>query len=124
MVLIYLSSTKIRGKTAVAVRVNVFRNTQSAVKTQILEGCTEQLAKMLMLRETLKALPWTQESVTVFLNDDPFVLENEDGGKRWKEILQLQKRFALVVCYKDKGTLSNYLQEKLKRDLSEKGVTS
>lgn len=123
MILIYLSAKTIAENhtyNKVVVRADIFHNNNNFTETHFFQYISEQKSKMTTLNLILKNIPWTNESVTVLLNDDDLYKRYKNlnqNDTEWNNVLKWQRRFSLVISFRNKGVISGLLEEKFISDL-------
>lgn len=118
MLLVYLSATTTSENKNV-VRAKIIHNGTQFEQTQLLRTGDIGSAKLLFLEKVLKRTPWTKESVTVFLNDDQLYEEHTSHSfknEQWPAVNRCQDFFSLVISFRNKGVLSEFLQEELENE--------
>lgn len=130
MVLVYLSAARTCNKleNGSYVQAEIIHNEKTFIRTELMKSVTEDEAKLLMTQKLLAEIPWTTEAVTVFWGNEEMGRDAEmaNAGKwgqvhhyeEWREIFELQKRFALFVSHRSKGVLSDYLNLNFNRTLA------
>lgn len=117
MQLIYLSAINVSDNKSV-VRAKIIHNRDKYEETL---SQTEDIktGKLLLLGEVLKRLPWKNESVTVFLNDNQLYEDYALSlfkNQQWSAVISCQKSFSLVISFRNKGVLSSLLEEELRSE--------
>lgn len=121
MLLVYLSATKVSSNRN-AVRAEIIHNGAKYEQTQLFPIEDIKNAKLSFLEKALKNIPWTKESVTVFLNDDQLYEDYTSRSfknERWMAVISCQDSFSLVISFRNKGVLSDFLEEELKNEFTE-----
>lgn len=120
MQLVYLSATKVYNNRN-AVRAEIVHNGVKYKQTKLFPAGDIRSEKLLFLRNVLKNIPWTKESVTIFLNDDQLYEDYTFGlfkNEQWPGVIACQDFFSLVISFRNKGILSDFLEEELRDDFS------
>lgn len=118
MLLVYLSATKASDNKN-AVRAVIIHNGTKYEQTQLFPVGDIRSAKLSFLEKVLKNIPWTKESVTIFLNDGQLYEEYTSRSfknEQWPAVIRCQDSFSLVISFRNKGVLSDFLEEELENE--------